>query len=398
MKKVVVTGMGCLTPIGNNVQAFSENLFKGTCAVGPITKFDAEKFPVKNACELKNFDPSASFQVLDPFIQYGITAVTEAIQYSGLAVSSLDPYRIGVTMSSSKGGFTTIEKFYERLMKRPSALLGARVYSNSIPNILSQWIARRWKINGPAKPVVAACATGTMAIIEGIRMIEDDEVDVCFAGASDASITRLLMAGYKQLGVLSSSGIYPFDARREGFVLGEGAAAVVLESENHAQARGAKIYGKILSYAFGNESKDIISFPVDGDGLEKTLRKLIAKSNIKSEEIDSLELHGTGTQTGDLYETAHIKRAFGKSAYKIPMSAIKSMIGHSVGAAGAISFVASLISIRNGFIPPTINLEKPDPACDLDYTPNVAKEKEINIAGSISMGLGGHIGAILVGR
>ncbi len=398
MKKVVVTGIGCVTPFGIGAGLFTKGLAAGKCTAAQITKFNADQFPVKIACEIPNYAPSSAFSVLDPFIQYGLTATEEAISDSKLDIKQIDPFRIGIAVSSSKGGFTTFEKFYDRLQKRPSALLGARVYANFIPNILSQWIARRWKIQGPAKPVVAACATGTYAIIEGIRMIEDDEVDVCIAGASDASITRLLLAGYHKLGVLSENGTHPFDKNRSGFLIGEGAGVVILESEEHARARKANRYGRILNYAYGNESKHAILFPPESDGLKRCLAKLVQAAKISPREIDALELHGTATKGGDLYETVQIKQAFAKEAYQISMSAIKSMIGHTIGASGALSFIASLISLRDQFVPPTIHLDTPDPVCDLDYTPNQARQKKVTIAGSISMGFGGHLGAILVGK
>ena len=398
MKKVVVTGAGCISAIGNDVATFSKNLFAGVSGIRAITKFNTDHFPVKKAGEISNFFPSAAFHVLDPFIQYGLTAAAEAISGSGLQIDKLDPFRIGIAVSSSKGGMTTFERFSERLRKRPSALLGARVYANFLPNILAQWIARRWKIKGPAKPTVVACATGTYAIIEGTRMIEDDEVDVCIAGASDASITPLLLAGYRKMGVIASDEIQPFDIRRDGFFIGEGAGVVILENEEHARARKTKLLGRILSYAYGHESGDLISFPVDGDGLQNCLKRLVKLAGISPKDIHSFFLHGTATKNGDLYEVSQIKNAFGSASQQISMSAIKSMIGHTIGASGAISFVASLLSLRDQMAPPTIHLEKKDPECDLDFTPLHAKQKKISISGSVSMGLGGHIGAILVSK
>jgi len=373
-------------------------LIQGTSAASTITKFDVAHFPVKRACEVRHYRPSPSASVLDPFIQYGLTATEEAVRASGLNVSAMDPYRIGIAVSSSKGGMTTLERFRERFFKRPSALLAARVYANLIPNILSQWIARRLKIRGPSHPVVAACATGTYAIIEGIRMIEDREVDVCIAGASDASITQLMLAGYHQMGVLSPDEIRPFDRKRNGFLVGEGAGIVILESERHAKARAAKIFGRILSYGFGSETGDLIHFPPESDGLERCFTRTFRAAGIGPKEIDCLYLHGTATKAGDFYETIQLKKACGGPVYGISTTAIKSMIGHTVGASGAISFVAGVLSLQDQFVPPTIHLDHPDPECDLDYTPHKAKQKKITIAGSIAMGFGGHVAAILVGK
>ncbi len=398
MNQVVITGFGCVSPIGNNREEFGKHLWAGACGGAPITKFDTTQFPVKYAFEVRNYAPSPSFKLLDPFIQYGLTATEEALAHSKLDVKQMDPYRIGVAVSSSKGGMTTLEKFRDRFLKRPSALLGARIYANAIPNMLSQWIARRLKLNGPAKCSVAACATGIYSIIEGIRMLEDDEADVCIAGASDASITPLMLAGYHQMGVLSKDTVRPFDRNRSGFLIGEGAGVVILEKESHAQARRATIHAHVLAHAYGFEIRDTIAFPTDGDGLRLCLDRLLRSAKIAPYKIDSLELHGTATQGGDLYETAQLKLAFGKDAYKISTSAIKSMIGHTVGASGALSVIACLLSLRDQVVPPTIHLEKPDPACDLDYTPNRAKQKKVSIAGAIAMGFGGHIGAILFGK
>lgn len=398
VKKVVVTGMGCVTPIGTGKEKFRESLFAGVCGTGPITKFDVSQFPAKAACEVEDFHESKRLSAFDPFIQYGLAATDEALKDSGLDLGRMDPYRIGIAVSSSKGGFTTLEKYAARFRKAPSALLAARVYANFIPNILSQWIARRWELHGPAKPAVAACATGLFAIMEGIRMIEDGAADVCIAGASDASITPFLLAGYRKLGVLAKEGTYPFDSRRDGFLVGEGSGIVILESEDYALARGARICGRILAHAYGMESKHAILFPLDGDGLKLCLKRLLGYAKIRPFEIDSLQLHGTATKAGDLYETSQIKEAFGKEAYGISMSGIKSMVGHMVGAAGAVSFIASLLSIQDQKVPPTIHLEKPDSACDLDYTPNKSKTRKIQIAGSVAMGFGGQIGAVLVGK
>lgn len=398
MNKVVVTGIGCVTPVGNNHAEFSESLRNGKSGAGLISKFDTANFPVKKAFEVRSFSPTTSSKIHDPFIQYGLTASNEAVRDSRLDIPSMDPYRVGIAVSSSKGGMTTLERFRDRFMKHPSALLGARIYANTVPNILSQWIARKWKIKGPAKPAVAACATGTYAIIEGIRMIEDDEVDVCIAGASDASITKLMLAGYHKMGVLSSTDVSPFDQNRTGFLIGEGAGIVILEKEEHAKSRNARIYGRILSHAYGNECKNLISFPAEGDGLSSTLKRVVKNAKVVPADIGSLQLHGTATAAGDLYETVQIKNAFGRHAFQIPMSAIKSMIGHTAGASGALSFIANLFSLRDSIVHPTINLNSPDAQCDLNYTPNRSEYRKVDVAGSISMGFGGHIGAILVGK
>lgn len=348
------------------------------------------------AFQVLNFNPPRYAAILDPHIQYILSAVEEALHDSKLDPAQMDRARIGIAVSSSKGGMTTFERFFDRFQRNRSALLGARIYANFIPNIAAQWIARRWKISGPAKPAIAACATGLFAVMEGIRMVEQDEVDYCIAGAGDASITRLMLAGYRNMGALSKGMMKPFDRTRDGFLVGEGAGIVILEKLTNAKARDAKIYGRVLAHRYGFESTHLISFSLDGNGLLRCLKEIVKDANINPSDIDYLNLHGTATKQGDLYETRQIKAAFGKSAYQIPTSATKSMTGHMLGASGVVEIITCLIAIRDGFVPPTANLETPDPECDLDYTPQRSKPKQVNVACSLSMGFGGQLGAILL--
>ena len=398
MNRVAITGIGCVTPIGNNAQEFSASLEKGFVGVSPITRSEKEPPLEGRAFQIRNFSPPKHTSILDPFIQYVLAAAEEALDDSGLDPSAVDRTRLGIAVSSSKGGMRTFERFYERFQIHRSALLGARVYANFVPNIASQWIARHWKISGPAKPAVAACATGLYAVMEGIRMIEQDEVDYCIAGAGDASLTRLMAAGYQNMGVLTKDEVRPYDLNRSGFLIGEGAGIVILEKLESAKARNARIYGTVLAHAYGFEITHPISFSLDGDGLKRCLGLLLKRAKRTPDEIDYLNLHGTATQQGDLYETKQIKRAFPKKAYKIPMSATKSLTGHMLGASGAVEIIACLIAMKESFIPPTANLETPDPECDLDYTPRVSKSKKVRLACSISMGFGGQLGAILLER
>lgn len=395
---VAITGIGVVTPIGTGQKKFSDALQKGTIGISKIVRMPDERPLMGNAFQVCDFSPPKYASILDPHIQYILTATEEALGDSLLDPAQMDRSRIAIAVSSSKGGMRTFERFFERFQKRRSALLGARIYANFIPNIASQWIARHWKLMGPAKPAVAACATGLYAVMEGIRMIEQDEADFCIAGSGDASITELMLAGYRNMGVLSKGTMRPFDKRRDGFLIGEGAGIVILEKLKQAKARKAKIYATILGHQYGFESSHPISFSNEGEGLSYCLNELLKKSKISSNQIDYLNLHGTATQQGDLYETIQIKKAFGKMAYKIPMSATKSMVGHMLGASGVVEIITCLIAMKDGFIPPTTNLEQRDPECDLDYTPNQSKAKKINISCSISMGFGGHLGAILLKR
>ena len=394
-RRVVVTGMGVISPIGLDVPSFLISLKQGVSGQGPIQSFDCSRFRVREAFEVKGFDSHFhGTHLLDPFIQYAVAAAAQAVQEAGFDAAAVDPYRIGISVSSSKGGVHTIDRFKERFHKHPSAILGARIYVNAVPNFAAQWIARRWKVQGPAKCYVAACATGTVAVMEGARMVSEGIVDYCFAGASDASITPLMIAGYQNMKALSPSRMRPFDKRRDGFLVGEGAGVLFLETLESAQARGTRICGEIIGGAHAIDSAHPLYFEDRDDGLSKVLKNLFRKTELSPEEIDYVNLHGTATVAGDAYETAQIKKAFGKNACKIPMSSTKSMTGHMLGASGAVEIIASLVAMKEGFIPPTVGLEKAAAECDLDYTPLKARKEKVETTISISMGFGGHVAAI----
>ena len=390
-RRVVITGRGVVTPIGIGVTEFGRGLREGRSGAGPITRFLADGFKCRRAFEVKNFSPDPGTRLLDPFIQYALAATREALAEAHFNPREVDPFRVGVVVSSSKGGFHTLWTLRDRFQNRPSALLAARVYANLVPNFASQWVARKWKIQGPAMCYVTACATGTTSVIEAARLVEEGVVDYAIAGASDASVVPLLLAGYEQMGVLSAGGMRPFDRRRKGFLLGEGAGIVILETRESAQARGAKIFGEIAGYAYGTDCYHPVAFDRKADALARALQALLRKSSLSVEEIDYLNLHGTGTEEGDLYETEQIHRAFGKRATSLATSSTKSMTGHMLGASGAVELIACLVAMEKGFLPPTIELEKSDPRCNLDYTPVRAKAKKVETAVSLSMGFGGHI-------
>ncbi|MBI3317447.1 MAG: beta-ketoacyl-[acyl-carrier-protein] synthase family protein [Candidatus Omnitrophica bacterium] len=397
--RVVVTGMGIVSPIGIGLTAFRKSLKEGISGEGPIQTFDPSAFPFKRAFEVKHFDArSHGTHILDPFIQYAIAAAGEAIQNAEFEPEQTDAYRIGISVSSSKGGVHTLDRFKERFIKHPSAILGARIYCNAVPNFAAQWIARRWKIHGPAKCYIAACATGTVAVIEGARMIQEGVVDYCIAGASDASIVPLLLAGYHKMKTLSRDSIRPFDKSRSGFLIGEGAGIVFLETLESARARRAKIFGEILGSSYASDGTHALRFKEEENALSRALKELLDKTQLDVSALDYVNLHGTGTKEGDLYETRQLKKALGKQAYHIPMSSIKSMTGHMLGASGAVEVIATLLAMEEGFVPPTMNLLNPDPACDLDYTPQRARPKKISHAISHSMGFGGHVAALALGK
>ena len=393
-RRVVITGMGAVTPIGVGLEAFWESLKNGRSGCGPLRRFVPKGFKTQQAFEVKNFVPLHGTHLLDPFIQYALRAADEAVETAQFDVRSVDPYRIGIVVSSSKGGLHSFDAFRERLVRHPSTILGARVYANTVPNFASQWIARKWKIQGPAKCYITACATGTTSIIEASRMIQEGVVDYVFGGASDASLVPFLVAGYEQMKVLSPEGMFPFDRRRKGFLLGEGAGVVFLETLESARARRAKIYAEVVGFAYGSDCYSPVAFDPQGDTLARTLQETCRSGKFSPEEIDYLNLHGTATQEGDIYETDQVKRAFGKKAHSMTTSSTKSMTGHMLGASGAAEIIASCLAMREGLVPPTIELEKPDPRCDLDYTACRGRQKKISLAVSHSMGFGGHVAAI----
>jgi len=393
-RRVVITGMGAVTPAGIGTANFLKALRNAEVGSGPITRFPTQGFKTRKAFELKNFTPLHGTHLLDPFIQYALAATTEAIQDAHFDAPTADPYRIGIVVSSSKGGLHSVHTLWERFHKNPSAILAARVYANMVPNFACQWIARKWKIHGPAKNYVTACATGTTSIIEASRMVAEGVVDYALAGASDASLVPFLVAGYENMGVLSPEEMLPFDRRRKGFLLGEGAGVVFLETFESARSRGAKIHAEIAGFAYGSDCYSPVSFDPNGDALARTLTALMQNTKISVDQIDYLNLHGTGTREGDLYETHQIKKAFGKKAYSLATSATKSMTGHMLGATGAVEVIACCLAMENHFVPPTAGLAEPDPQCDLNYTPIRMKEKKISLVVSHSMGFGGHIASI----
>lgn len=398
-RRVVVTGIGVLSPIGNTLAEFRENLKKGISGKENADHSIVEGRSFPPTFPLKGFNPHVyGTHLLDPFIQYAVAAAEQAVADARFDIKAVDPYAVALSVSSSKGGVHSLGRFKERFLKNPSAILGARMFTSAVPNYADQWIARRMKIQGPAKCYVAACATGTVAIIQGFRMVSEGDAEYCLAGATDASITPLMLGGYKNMKALAAQEIRPFDKRRDGFLVGEGAGVVFLETLESATARGAKIYGEIIEAAYGQDSKQPIQFDLHEHALSYTLQVLFKRAGITPREIDYMNLHGTGTRHGDLYETLELKEALGEQAYKISMSSTKGATGHMLGATGAIEIIATLLGIHEGFVPPTLGLEEKDPECDLDYTPGKMRQKTITHAIKVSMGFGGQVAAVLLRR
>ncbi len=396
-RRVVVTGMGILSPIGNTLSDFRENLKAGISGKEKADHSIVEGHSFPPVFPLRNFNPRPyGTHLLDPFIQFAVAAAEQAVQDARFDLSAVDPYDIALSVSSSKGGVHSLGRFKERFVRNPSAILGARMYTSAVPNFADQWIARRMKIQGPAKCYVAACATGTVAIVQGFRMVSEGQAQYCLAGATDASISPLMLGGYHNMKALAKKDIRPFDRRRDGFLVGEGAGVVFLETLESATARGARIYGEIAEAAYGQDSKQPIHFDKNEHALSYTLGVLLKRTGLAPREIDYMNLHGTGTRHGDLYETLELKEALGKEAYNIPMSSTKGATGHMLGATGAVEIIATLLGIHEGFVPPTVGLEEKDPACDLDYTAGKMRPRKITNAIKVSMGFGGQIAAVLL--
>lgn len=397
-KTVVVTGMGVISPIGNSLTEFRDALRAGKSGEGAVTRFNPEKIRAKRACEVKNFKPGWKTSILDPFIQYSFAAAGQAVENAKLEIEKIDPYRVGIVMGSSKGGMTTYEKTRAKYGSYlPSALHTAALYASFPPHIASQWIAKRYHVKGPAKCMSTACATGTYSMIEGIRMVAEGEVDYCIAGATDASITQLLLSGYYNMKVYSRKGtMRPYDKNRDGFLVGEGAGVVILESKESAKARKVPYFAEVVSTHYASDGASLLHHDREARGLSTLIRRILEKSKMTARDLDYINTHGTATPDGDRYETLELRRAFESMADQIPMSSTKSMTGHMLGASGAIEFIASCLAVKEKWMHPTIHLDTPDPECDLDYIANKFREKNVKTALTYSMAFGGHFAGIIV--
>jgi len=404
--RVVVTGLGAITPVGNDVNTFWNNIKDGVCGIDFITHFDATDFKVKLAAEVKNFDPNSYMdrkeaKRMDVFSQYAVAAATEAVEDSKLDLETIDKNRFGVVVGSGIGGIGTIEKEQTKFLdKGPN-----KVYPLFIPMIISNMaagnVAIKFQARGICTTVVTACATGTNAIGEAYRMIQYGTADVMIAGGTESSITPLSIAGFTTLTALSKSedakrASIPFDAERDGFVMGEGAGILILESLEHAQKRGAKIYAEVVGYGSTCDAYHMTSPSPDGEGAARAMELAITEAGIAKEEVSYINAHGTSTPVNDKYETTAIKRVFGDYSKNVPVSSTKSMVGHLLGAAGVVEGVICIKALQEGFIPPTIGYSVPDPDCDLDYVPNVGRKADLKYAMSNSLGFGGHNAVILM--
>jgi 3-oxoacyl-[acyl-carrier-protein] synthase II len=409
MRNVVVTGMGLISPLGLSVEESWNNAIKGNSGVGYITRFEKERFTTHIAAEVKNFDPKKYFDPKevsrwDLCLQYGMGAGLDAVADSGLTITPENAERIGIIMGSGVGGLIGISHTAIKLEEGGQKQVSPFFIPSVIINMISGLLAIRLGAKGLNYGVVSACATSNHAIGDGFHAIQRGEVDAMIVGGADASITEIGVAGFCSARALSKRNdepqraSRPFDRDRDGFVMGEGAGAFVIEEEEHARRRGAKIYGRILGIGMTADAFHFTAPPDDGDGAMRAMKLAIHNAGLTPNDIEYINAHGTSTGLGDIAETVAIKRLFGDHAQKIMVSSTKSMHGHLLGAAGAVEAVMTVLALKEGIIPPTINLDTPDPKCDLDYVPNVARKKEIRYALSNGFGFGGTNATICFGK
>jgi len=408
-RRVVITGLGTVNPTGNTVAESWANIKAGRCAVGPITAFDTADFKVKLAAEVKDFDPAARIDKREArkmarFTQFAVAAADEAVRDSGLALEEIDHTRFGVILSSGIGGLPTIEEEHTRGQQRGFEKVSPYFVPMSIGNMAAGQIAIRFGLQGMCSCPTTACAGGTNAIGDAFHRIRDGYEDRMLCGGSESCISPLGVGGFASMKALCTAddparASIPFDARRSGFVMGEGACVLVLESMEHAQARGAHIYAEVVGYGNTDDAYHITSPDPEAAGIARAISLAVTEGDVRPSEGLYINAHGTSTKLNDSSETAGIKRALGEDAARAAhVSSTKSMTGHMIGATGAIEVMACAMALEQGVVPPTINYRTPDPACDLDYTPNRAVRADLTWALSTNLGFGGHNAAIALRR
>jgi 3-oxoacyl-[acyl-carrier-protein] synthase II len=406
-RRVVVTGIGAVTPIGLNAEDFWKNLVAGKSGAAPITYFNTAAYDTRFACEVKGFKAGdyldrKSVQRMDPFAQFAVISADMAIKDSKLPIKDLDPDRIGVIYGSGIGGMVTYDAQFTSYMNGGPRRISPFFIPMLIPDIACGYISMKHGLKGPNYATVSACATASHAIGNAFRTIQYGDADVMVCGGSEAPITPMGLGGFNSMKALSTrndapeKASRPFDAERDGFVMGEGGGALVLEELELARVRGAKIYAEIVGIGFTADAYHITAPPDGGEGAVRSMRRALKDAGIGPELLDYINVHGTSTPLGDISETIAIKTVFQAHAARINISSTKSMTGHLLGAAGAVEAIAAIMASATDIIPPTINYEHPDPACDLNYTPNVAQRRTVNYALSNTFGFGGHNATILV--
>lgn len=409
IRRVVITGLGAVTPVGNDVPTMWSNLLAGTSGAGPITLFDAAAFKTRFACEVKDFDAAAAVgkkdaRRMDRFTQLAVVAAQQALRDSTLVVNADNTARIGVYIGSGIGGIGTLEAELRQLVAKGPDRVSPFLVPMMLPDTAAGQVAIQFGLRGPNMAIVTACASGNNAIGEATECIRRGAADVMVAGGAEAGITPLALAGFNNMTAISTHNSVPtqasrpFDKERDGFVIGEGAGMLVLEELEHARTRGAKIYGEILGYGATADAYHITAPEENGAGAVRAMQAALQQAGLQPDQIDYINAHGTSTPLNDKSETLAIKTVFGEAAYRIPISSTKSMTGHLLGAAGAVEAVICARVLTDAMIPPTINYEHPDPACDLDYVPNTARPAAIKTIMSNSFGFGGHNAVLIFSR
>ncbi len=405
MRRVVVTGLGAVTPIGNSVEAFWTAAKNGQVGIGEITRFDTTDYKVKLAAEVKDFQPGdfmdrKAARRMEPFCQLAVAASRQALEDAGLDMSKEDPFRVGVSIGSGIGSLQAIEREYQRLLSGGPRKVNPMLVPLMISNMAAGNVSIQFGCKGKSINVVTACATGTHSIGEAFRSIQHGEAEVMLAGGTESAVTPLGIAGFSALTALSEStdplrASIPFDRERNGFVMGEGAGVVVLEELEHALARGARIYGELAGYGATSDAFHITSPAEDGSGAAKAMELAMAEAGVTPAQVDYLNAHGTSTHHNDLFETRAVHLAFGEAAKNLKISSTKSMVGHLLGAAGGVEFVACVKSLEEGVLHPTAGYRVPDPECDLNYLPQGFRG-EVQCCLSNSLGFGGHNATLCV--
>jgi 3-oxoacyl-[acyl-carrier-protein] synthase II len=401
VERVVITGLGTITPLGNNKEAYWQALVEGRSGISRLSRFDPTDFPSQIAGEVKGFEPEMFFsgkeiKRMSTFIQYALASAIMAKEDANLNLSQIDLCRSGTSVGSGIGGIEVIEEQHSVLQSKGPRRVSPFFITSEIINMSAGQISIHLGLKGPSISAVTACATANNSIGDAFRIIQRGEADVMFAGGTEAAITPLSFAGFCVIKALSTrnhepqKASRPFDRDRDGFVMGDGAGIMVLESLSHALKRNARIYAELVGYGLSADAYHMTASPPDGEGAARAIALALEDAKIGAEEVDYINAHGTSTPIGDISETLAIKRIFGERAYKIPISSTKSMTGHLLGAAGAIELAVCILAIEKQLIVPTINQEFPDPQCDLDYVPNTPRHAEVNVALSNAFGFGGH--------
>ncbi|WP_138416452.1 beta-ketoacyl-ACP synthase II [Aquibacillus sediminis] len=404
-RRVVVTGLGAVTPVGNTIDTIWDNLIQGNSGIDFLTRINTEDFPAKVSGEIKDWDPSLYMEKkeakrMDLFTQYAVASAKMAVDDAKLDITDELAPRVGVWIGSGIGGMTTYHEQFEKYQKKGYRRVSPFFVPMLIPDMAAGQVSIQLGAKGINSCSVTACASGTNSIGDAFKVIERGDADVMIAGGAEAPLTEMAFAGFSTAKALSFSddpktASRPFDKNRNGFVMGEGAGTLILESLESAQKRGATIYAEIVGYGSAGDAYHITAPAPEGEGAVRAMNQAIEDAGVEASAIDYINAHGTSTELNDKFETMAIKHVFGEGAYDIAVSSTKSMTGHLLGAAGAVEAIACVKAIENSIVPPTINYETPDSDCDLDYVPNEAKQKEVNYALSNSLGFGGHNATLL---